>query len=89
MVKTKIIIKGMVQGVGFRYYCQKIAASLELLGYVKNLYNGDVEIEVEGKEGPVNEFINLVKTGPENSRVTSISVENDKYENIYTSFSIY
>lgn len=89
MVKTKIIIKGMVQGVGFRYYCHKIAVTLGLLGYVKNLYNGDVEIEVEGEEGPVNEFINLVKIGPEHSKVTSISVESEKYENIYTSFSIY
>jgi acylphosphatase len=89
MVKTKIIIKGMVQGVGFRYYCFKIATALGLLGYAKNLYNGDVEIEVEGEDGAVNEFINLVKIGPEHSRVTSISVESDKYEKIYTTFSIY
>lgn len=89
MIKTKIIIKGMVQGVGFRYYCYKEAASLGLLGYVKNLYNGDVEIEVEGNEGAINEFIKLVQIGPEHSRVTSISVENEKYEKIYTTFSIY
>jgi acylphosphatase len=89
MVKTKIIIKGMVQGVGFRYYCYKEATALGLLGYVKNIYNGDVEIEVEGNDGAVNEFIKLVQIGPEHSRVTSISVESEKYENIYTTFSIY
>ncbi len=89
MVKTKIIIKGMVQGVGFRYYCLKIATSLELVGYAKNIHNGDVEIEVEGEESTVNEFINLVKIGPEQSRVTSISVESEKYENIYSTFSVY
>jgi len=89
MTKTKITIKGMIQGVGFRYYCFKNANTLELFGYVKNLYNGDVEIEVEGDDGAVNEFINLVKIGPENSRVTSISVESEKYEKIYTTFSIY
>ncbi|MCX6158214.1 MAG: acylphosphatase [Ignavibacteriota bacterium] len=89
MVKTKIILKGMVQGVGFRHYCFKMATALGLLGYAKNLYNGDVELEVEGDDGPVNEFVNLVKIGPEHSRVTSISVESEKYENLYTSFSIY
>ena len=89
MVKTKIIIKGMVQGVGFRYYCFKIATSLGLFGYAKNIYNGDVEIEVEGENGTVNEFINLVKIGPEHSKVTSISVESENYENIYTTFSVY
>ena len=89
MVKTKIILKGLVQGVGFRHYCLKIATALGLFGYAKNLYNGDVEIEVEGDEGPVNEFINLVKIGPEHSKVTSISVESDKYEKIYITFSIY
>jgi acylphosphatase len=89
MVKTKIILKGMVQGIGFRHYCHRIAKALGLLGYAKNLYNGDVEIEVEGEDGPVNEFINLVKIGPEHSKVTSISVESEKYENLYTGFSIY
>ena len=79
----------MVQGVGFRYYCYKIANELGLLGYVKNIYNGDVEIEIEGDEGAVNEFTNLVKIGPEHSKVTSISIESDKYKKIYTSFSIY
>ena len=89
MIKTKIIIKGMVQGVGFRYYCFKEATALGLLGYVKNVYNGDVEIEVEGEQGAINEFIKLIQIGPEHSKVTSISVENDKYEKIYTSFSVY
>lgn len=79
----------MVQGVGFRYYCFKEASSLGLLGYVKNIYNGDVEIEVEGEEGAINDFIKLIQIGPEHSRVTSISVESDKYEKIYTSFSVY
>ena len=79
----------MVQGVGFRYYCYRQATSLGLLGYVKNLYNGDVEIEVEGEQGIINDFIQSVQIGPEHSKVTSISIENDKYEKIYTSFSIY
>jgi acylphosphatase len=89
MIKTKIIIKGMVQGVGFRYYCLRIANELGLLGYAKNVYNGDVEIEIEGDDLKVNEFINLIKIGPELSKVTSISVESNKYEKIYTTFSVY
>lgn len=89
MIKSKIIVKGLVQGVGFRYYCYKSALQLGLFGYAKNNYNGDVEIEVEGDESAVNEFIDLVKIGPEYSKVTSISVENSKYEKTYAGFSVY
>ena len=45
-----LIFKGRVQGVGFRYTSKMIADRLKLVGSVKNLYNGDVEVYVKGEE---------------------------------------
>ncbi len=48
---------GSVQGVGFRYYSEHKANQLRLTGWVKNLYNGDVEMEVQGSEAAIDELV--------------------------------
>lgn len=48
MYKAHIFYSGVVQGVGFRYTVQRLALSLSLKGWVKNLSDGRVEIIVEG-----------------------------------------
>jgi len=78
----------MVQGVGFRFYCYRQAAALGICGYAKNLYSGDVEIEAEGDEGVVKEFVKLVEIGPKFSKVNSVSVIRMPYEGKNKDFSI-
>jgi len=72
---ARIIVKGFVQGVGFRYFVQRHAAKLGLNGFVQNMYNGDVEIHVEGNRSLLEELIQEVKVGPGSSQVTDIRVE--------------
>ena len=48
MNRLKAIIKGDVQGIGYRWFVQDTARALMICGWVKNLYDGDVEIEAEG-----------------------------------------
>lgn len=55
MKRYYIVYKGQVQGVGFRWKLSQIAKRYNLTGYCRNLYNGDVEVEVQG-EG-VDEFL--------------------------------
>ena len=55
MKRYLIIYKGTVQGVGFRWFIYSIAKDLNCTGYVKNLFNGDVEVQVQGTD--INEFI--------------------------------
>ncbi len=62
-----IIFKGIVQGVGFRYHIYHLAYELNLTGYVRNLYNGDVQVEVQGNKESVDEFIKEVLYGQKNS----------------------
>ncbi|MFQ5825099.1 MAG: acylphosphatase [bacterium] len=87
-VCVKLTIKGMVQGVGFRWFVIREANILGLTGYVKNLYNGDVEIEAEGERGRIEELIKSVKKGPTLSRVVDVIVEWKEYTQKYTSFEI-
>ena len=57
MERYLIIFKGQVQGVGFRYTCQRIATELDLTGSAKNLDNGNVEVEIQGDEDKIMTFI--------------------------------
>lgn len=57
MVRKHIIFYGRVQGVGFRYYSVYKARALGLTGWVRNLYDGTVEMEVQGKESEIDQLI--------------------------------
>ncbi len=56
-MRKHIFFYGRVQGVGFRYYAVQKANQLGLTGWVKNLYDGSVEMEVEGQEELIDQLI--------------------------------
>lgn len=56
-IRRHIIFYGSVQGVGFRYHAYHKARSLGLTGWVRNLYDGTVEMEVQGTESLIDELI--------------------------------
>ena len=56
-VRKHIFFYGRVQGEGFRYYAVQKANQLGLTGWVKNLYDGSVEMEVEGQEELIDQLI--------------------------------
>ena len=75
MISAHIMVSGHVQGVGFRAYAKRIADRLGLVGWVKNLPDGSVEIIAEGQEGRVEEFIEWCHVGPYGALVDGITVE--------------
>jgi acylphosphatase len=87
-ISTKISVSGVVQGVGFRYFVYELANSFNLAGYVKNLYSGDVEIEVEGDENIINAFIKEINIGPRHGHVTGLNVVAGSYSGKYKKFEI-
>lgn len=87
-IRIKALVKGFVQGVGFRYYCYRKAEQYNLSGYVKNLFDGSVEVEAEGDKSLMNDFIKDLKTGPVNASVKSVTIEELPFENKYTEFRI-
>ncbi len=87
-VSARIVVRGLVQGVGFRYFVLRHASKLGLRGYVQNLYNNDVEIEVEGNRSLVEELIKEVKVGPRSAQVTDLKVEWKNPDQQFRGFEI-
>ena len=87
-VGLHIIVQGVVQGVGFRYFVHRYATNLGLTGRVQNLYNGDVEVEVEGERSLLESFIVEVKIGTRSAHVKDLKLEWQAFENKYRSFEI-
>ena len=63
MIRYYIIVDGRVQGVGFRFFCTMNARTLDLTGWVRNMDNGMVEMEVQGEESSIEKFIRNIKKG--------------------------
>ena len=61
MIRYYIIVDGRVQGVGFRFFCTMNARTLDLTGWVRNMDNGMVEMEVQGEENSIEKFIKNIK----------------------------
>lgn len=62
MLAKQIIFEGRVQGVGFRYAIKDLAKGFEVCGWVKNLADGSVELQVMGEAGEVESFIKEITT---------------------------
>lgn len=70
-----IVVTGMVQGVGFRYFTVRRARNLGLCGWVRNLPDGRGEAAVQGPDESVETLIDLLRTGPAASEVTDLKIE--------------
>jgi acylphosphatase len=63
-VRRHIYFSGRVQGVGFRFQARRLASGLGLTGYVKNLWDGRVEMEAQGEESQITELLKLLRRQP-------------------------
>ena len=84
-----LVVSGRVQGVGFRYFALHRARAHGISGWVKNRYDGKVEIEAEGPRGDLELFLTDIKGGPPASHVTYVSEEwRDIPQQVHHGFSI-
>jgi acylphosphatase len=74
LVKVRLRIWGLVQGVGYRYFVRNRAMALGLRGYVKNRADGSVEVVAEGAMGTVTSFIEDVRVGPRYASVERVDL---------------
>ena len=74
IVAAEIVVYGMVQGVGYRFFTQRVAEELKLSGWVRNLPDGRVQAEVEGPRARVEEWLTRLRVGPRLSSVTDVAV---------------
>jgi len=87
-IRAHVVVSGFVQGVGFRYFVFHRAKHHGLVGYVRNIYTGEVEIEIEGDRSLIEEFIKDVKVGPRIAQVKDLKIEWLQCENSHKSFVI-
>jgi acylphosphatase len=75
MQARRLVVKGSVQGVGFRWWAARQAAALDLDGSVQNLPDGSVEIIASGQDGAVEQLVLLCRDGPPQAQVQTVVVE--------------
>ena len=69
---VRVEVRGVVQGVGFRWFTREHARRLELAGWVRNRADGCVEIAASGSEHAIAELLATLAKGPAGARVDKI-----------------
>ena len=72
----RYVIRGRVQGVGFRFFVEKHAQRIGLRGYAKNLSDGTVEVVVAGTTEAISELEGLLHQGPRLALVAGVEAED-------------
>lgn len=85
---AEIVVAGRVQGVGYRDFVQRKAASLGLAGYVMNLKDGKVRVRVEGGRDLIEELMRDLEKGPPLAWVEHLAVTWRPLTGRYSAFSI-
>jgi acylphosphatase len=86
--RAHIFVSGRVQGVFFRDHTRRWAASLELTGWVKNLWDGRVEVLAEGEKESLEDLIARLKQGPSAASVEDVSVAWEEPRDEFDDFRI-
>ena len=73
--RIRVVVRGVVQGVGFRYFVIRSARESGLRGFVKNLRDGSVEVVAEGPRAKLERFARDVAQGPGHALVRGIELE--------------
>lgn len=88
MVRAEIIVSGLVQGVGFRYFVLRNAHELNLKGYTKNQMDGTVLIVVEGKKFLIESLYDQLKIGPMHAQVKRFNICWGSFTGEFTNFEV-
>lgn len=87
-IRVRVLVKGQVQGVGFRYFTQRTAQGLNLGGWVRNRSDGAVEAELEGDQTAVEAALKALRQGPDGGRVDEMQIERKDYRGDFQGFEI-
>lgn len=85
-VKAKVF--GRVQGVGFRFFCQRCARALGLVGEVVNCPDGSVEVVACGGKGALEKLVQMLHEGPSLAAVDRVETRWDTEEAKYSDFNV-
>lgn len=86
--RAHIFVSGQVQGVFFRDHTRRWASSLHLTGWVRNLWDGRVEVLAEGDKAQIGNLIERLREGPPMAHVEKVDVSWEEYKEEFTDFRI-
>lgn len=75
LARASVIVRGLVQGVSFRWFTQQRATNLGLTGFVENAADGSVHATIEGDHAAIENLIQLLHYGPPVASVESVDTE--------------
>ena len=88
IIRVHILVKGRVQAVGFRAHVEYHSLQIGVLGWVRNKGRNTVETVAEGTREQIDQFIEMVKTGPHASRVDEAIIEYEPTTGHLNGFSV-
>jgi acylphosphatase len=88
LARLYAIVKGYVQGVGFRFETQRAAESLGLVGWVRNRRDRTVEVTAEGNRQALQALADFLKVGPPSADVSDVQVEWSEPTGEFRSFEV-
>ena len=86
--RLEAVVRGVVQGVGFRFFVEREARCLGLAGYVRNRGDGSVEVVAEGAQGLLEELLASLKRGPLGAHVSAVEVGWNRSQGGFKRFEI-
>ena len=72
--RLEAVVQGRVQGVSFRFYTQRRAMELGLTGYVRNRWDGTVQVIAEGQQAELEDLLAFLRVGPRAALVTEVNI---------------
>lgn len=87
-IARRYLLSGRVQGVGFRYFTQRVAAQHGISGWVRNTPDGRVEIEAEADAEAMRQFEDRISAGPPGGHVDQLETTQIAVGPIRSGFSI-
>jgi acylphosphatase len=88
MTRIHLLIAGRVQGVFFRNATQTEAQRLGVVGWVRNLADGRVEVTAEGEDAAINAIVTWAHQGPTFARVDEVEITRSEPTGEFTSFEV-
>jgi acylphosphatase len=88
LVARRFVLRGHVQGVGFRFFAESAARVEGLSGWVQNQHDGSVEVFAEGDREAVDRFETKLRRGPARARIERIVVDDEAPSGQSRGFSV-
>lgn len=88
MQRVEAVVRGYVQGVGFRAFVQRQARALGLVGWVRNDVDSSVHVVAEGSHQDLIALVDRLRDGPSEAEVQDVELDWQPYSGAFTNFEV-